>query len=94
MVGAKITKVSKLKETIFDFTIENEELAKKAQCGQFIHINCGDSFTLRRPVSICEIGEISLRFIFDVRGKGTKALSEKKVGDTISVIGQIGRAHV
>ena len=90
MADARIIKINQLNDTIFDFTIENEELAKKAQCGQFIHIDCGDNFTLRRPISICEIGEISLRFIFDVRGKGTSALSEKKIGDTMNVLGPLG----
>ena len=90
MADAKITKIVQLKETIFDFTIENEELAKKAECGQFIHINCGESFTLRRPISICEIKDTSIRFIFDVRGKGTLALSLKRVGDIINVLGPLG----
>jgi len=90
MADAKIIKIAQLKETIFDFTIENEELAKKALCGQFIHVDCGDNFTLRRPISICEINDTSLRFIFDVRGKGTSALSLKKVGDTINVLGPLG----
>ena len=90
MVDAKITKIVQLKDTIFDFTIENEELAKKAQCGQFIHIDCGEHFTLRRPISICEISDKSLRFIFDVRGKGTAELSKKSIGDTINILGPLG----
>ena len=92
IVNAKITKKQNLTPTIFDFTVESETLAKSAKCGQFIHVNCGESFTLRRPISICEIlpEASSIRFIFDVRGKGTEALSKLNVGDYIDILGTLG----
>jgi len=61
---------------IVEVLIEQEELAKAAQPGQFLHIKCGDSVSmpLRRPISICDAGEKQLRFIFEVKGRGTAAL--------------------
>jgi dihydroorotate dehydrogenase electron transfer subunit len=87
---AEIIKINKLTDSIFDFTVKSPELAKKAVCGQFLHIDCGDEFVLRRPISIAEIFDDALRFIFDIRGKGTQKLSEKKVGEFLDILGPLG----
>ena len=90
VINAPIIKKEELAETIYDMTVESDYLARTAQCGQFLHIDCGDEFVLRRPISICEITKQGIRFIFDVRGKGTKRLSEKQVGDTVDILGPLG----
>lgn len=91
VVQAKIVKAVNVVGSIYDFTVESEHLAKASKCGQFIHIDCGDEFVLRRPISICEVLDHGIRFIFDVRGKGTKKLSEKQVGDTLDILGPLGK---
>ena len=63
--------------------------------GQFIHIQCGHSRLLRRPISICdwqegEAGNL-LRVVFEVRGEGTEWLSRRKAGDKLDVLGPLGR---
>ena len=75
---------------IFDFVIESENIAKDTQCGQFLHINCGDGTFLRRPISICDAYDGKVRFIFEVKGQGTKDLSKKETGDMIDIIGPLG----
>lgn len=87
---AQIIKKRNLAGTIYDFTVESDYLAHTARCGQFIHIDCGEEFVLRRPISICEITDRGIRFLFDVRGKGTRRLSEKQVGDTVDILGPLG----
>lgn len=109
---AEIIKINKLTDSIFDVTVKSKELAEKAVCGQFLHIDCGDEFVLRRPISIAEIlthkdiqadGQqsfeallpkenepVALRFIFDIRGKGTLKLSEKKEGEFLDILGPLG----
>ncbi len=87
---AKIVKKANLCGTIYDITVESEYLAQASRAGQFVHIDCGDEFVLRRPISICEVQEHGIRFIFDVRGKGTKRLSEKQPGDTLDILGPLG----
>ncbi len=72
-----------------DITVKSNLIAPKAAVGQFLHIRCG-SLTLRRPISICDIGEDYLRFVFEVRGEGTKLLAETKVGDTLDIVGPCG----
>lgn len=52
--NCKLISKTKIIDGIFDFVIESEDISKEAQCGQFLHINCGDSTFLRRPISICD----------------------------------------
>ena len=85
-----LVKKTELVPGIFDFTIESEEIAKNAKCGQFLHIDCGTSTFLRRPISICDAENGQVRFIFQVKGEGTKSLSEYEIGDKIDVMGPLG----
>lgn len=57
---------------------------------QFVHIACGEGHLLRRPISICTWQGSHLRIVFQVKGDGTKWLSERKVGDVLDVLGPLG----
>lgn len=83
---------NELVPNLFDFIIKAPEIAQKAVPGQFVHVLCGGDAYLRRPISICETmdGEF-VRFIFEVRGDGTKELAQKNTGDMIDVLGPLGR---
>lgn len=90
-MDCKIIKKSEIADGIFDFTVENPNLAQKAKPGQFVHVLCGGNSYLRRPISICEIvSDKAIRFIFRVKGEGTESLSAANVGDTIDVLGPLG----
>lgn len=86
----KLLRKNEIADGIFDFTIESEEIAKETQCGQFLHIKCGDKSFLRRPISICDAENGQVRFIFEVKGEGTAELAEKEEGDMIDVLGPLG----
>ena len=86
----KLIKKTELANNIFDFVIEAPEIAKNAECGQFLHIQCGGDTFLRRPISICDTGKTNVRFIFEVKGNGTELLSQKQTGDEIDVMGPLG----
>lgn len=75
---------------IFDFVVKAPEIAEQATVGQFLHISCGGSTLLRRPISICDFGEGFVRFAFQVKGEGTKELAAFKVGDMIDIMGPLG----
>ena len=70
--------------------LENAELAKNAKPGQFLHIQCGDpaSMPLRRPISICDVSGDILTVIYEVKGRGTKALREQT--EQVQVLGPLG----
>lgn len=83
----KILNINNPCKDIYDVTVEFPEAA---QPGQFVHILCGGDTVLRRPISICDSGEGWLRFVYQVRGKGTKLLAEKKEGDILDILGPLG----
>lgn len=60
--------------------------------GQFVHVLI-DGFYLRRPVSIADYdrkdGTVTL--LYKILGEGTGALSKKKVGDQLDVLGPGGQ---
>lgn len=86
-----LIKKVELREGLFDFTISNKEMAEKCLAGQFLHIKCGNKVLLRRPISICDVNGEEIRFIFEVRGEGTKELSLAKVGESLDVLGPLGK---
>ena len=50
-----VAEAVKLNAFAFSLTLDvGEELAGQVACGQFIHIKCGHSRLLRRPISVCD----------------------------------------
>lgn len=90
----KLVDKEQLKDDIFKFSIESEEMSKLAKPGQFLEIKVfkGVEPLLRRPISIFNVDEDNnlIEFIFQVKGKGTKILSDVEVGQEIDIIGPIG----
>ena len=81
---------SRLGEGLYQLVLDAPQIAAAAQCGQFVHIACGEGNLLRRPISICEAGEGRLRIVFQVKGSGTEWLADRKEGDTLDVLGPLG----
>lgn len=81
---------TRLGEGLYQLVLDAPQIAAAAQCGQFVHIACGEGNLLRRPISICEAGEGRLRIVFQVKGEGTKWLAARKAGDTLDVLGPLG----
>ncbi|MBQ8508752.1 MAG: dihydroorotate dehydrogenase electron transfer subunit [Clostridia bacterium] len=75
---------------LYDMLIECPEIAHNAEPGQIVHIACGEGTTLRRPISICETAGDCVRLCYEVRGKGTKWMAERREGDTVSLLGALG----
>lgn len=90
----KLIQKTALAGDIYSFTIECPDAAKLARCGQFVHIRAA-GFTLRRPISICEIDRKAgtLRIVFLVKGSGTKAISQLNVGDYVDMIAPLGNGY-
>lgn len=86
----KLISKKEIANGIFDYTIESDTIASETKCGQFLHIDCGESTFLRRPISICDAENGKVRFIFEVKGKGTAELSKYNEGDFINVMGPLG----
>src|SRR5690606_33651481 len=73
------------------------DLVSLCRAGQFFHILCpqiaGEAPYLRRPMSIygfdAERGE--LQFLYKVTGAGTRALAALDTGDSLNIVGPLGR---
>lgn len=76
---------------MFSYTILCPDVAEIAVCGQFVHIRV-EGYTLRRPISICEINKElgTIRIVFEIRGSGTDMLSQLNVGDNVDMIAPLG----
>lgn len=85
----RIINKNNLAKNCYDFTIHCPEIANIASVGQFAHI-LADGFSLRRPISICEIDKNNgtIRIVFEIRGEGTEVIS--KLTDLIDIIAPLG----
>ena len=75
--------------------LESPQIASPAQPGQFAMVRCGEETLLRRPLSIHQVGnkKAKLALLFTVVGKGTRWLSQRKVGDNIDLLGPMGNGY-
>ena len=60
--------------------------------GQFVNIRLG-GFFLRRPISVCDCEGSLLTIIYKTVGKGTAAMAEMKVGQTLSLLTGLGNGY-
>ncbi len=76
---------------VYSVVVSAPECAKAASPGQFANI-AAPGFTLRRPISICGIDKErgTLRFVFEVRGKGTAAIAKIREGECLDIMAPLG----
>lgn len=65
--------------------------AAAARPGSFIHLTCDARTPMRRPLSIMLAEDDCIEILYKIVGEGLQLLSEKKPGDTISILGPIGQ---
>jgi dihydroorotate dehydrogenase electron transfer subunit len=68
------------------------ECARHAQPGSFTHLRCDPGLPMRRPLSIMRASprESWIELLYRAVGQGTRALSQRRPGDRVSVMGPIG----
>ena len=93
-VLAELVQKEQLKNNIFKFSVKAPEVVNNAKPGNFIEIRVSNQTEpfLRRPISIYNLDKENgiLEFIFQVKGKGTKILANKEIGECIDIIGPLG----
>jgi dihydroorotate dehydrogenase electron transfer subunit len=67
--------------------------AQRALPGSFVHLRCDSALPMRRPLSIMRASADAgvIEVLFKVVGAGTAALAQAKPGDTLNLLGPIGR---
>jgi dihydroorotate dehydrogenase electron transfer subunit len=77
----------------FILRVRAPKAARRAVPGTFAHIGCDPAVPLRRPLSImrANAAEGWLEFLYKPKGNGLARLSERQIGETLSVLAPIGR---
>ena len=80
----------------FVIRLEAPKCAAHAEPGTFAHLTCDATIPMRRPLSIMRAHPKAgwIEILYKVVGAGLQALGAKKAGDTVSVLGPIGRPFV
>ena len=73
-------------------SVEAPRLAAALVPGQFVHVRIPalEASALRRPFSVFDAVDGRVTILYKVVGRGTAALSQSKVGDTLDVMGPLG----
>jgi dihydroorotate dehydrogenase electron transfer subunit len=87
-----------LKQTAYDghqfvLLLEAPKCASRAEPGSFVHLTCSPAIAMRRPLSIMRADPAAgwIEILYKVLGSGLQALAARKVGETLSTLGPIGR---
>jgi dihydroorotate dehydrogenase electron transfer subunit len=77
----------------FVLRVSTPKCAARAQPGSFVHLTCDPDVPMRRPLSIQRVNAAEgwIEILYKIVGPGLRALSRRRVGDDISVLGPIGQ---
>ena len=79
-----------LTENVYQMTLEGDVSAITAP-GQFVNILL-DGLYLRRPISVCDLGEKTLTIVYKTVGKGTKKMAAMQSG-TLDILTGLGNGY-
>lgn len=77
----------------FVIRIEAKKCAARAEPGSFAHLQVDDDIPMRRPLSIMRVDQEAgwIEILYKIVGSGLAALSRRRAGDRLSVLGPIGK---
>jgi len=77
----------------FVLRVSAPKCARLALPGSFVHLTCDPDVPMRRPLSIQRVNAAEgwIEILYKIVGPGLRALSRRRVGDAISVLGPIGQ---
>ncbi len=90
----RIASNKEIADGIFLLKFDSVEVARGARPGQFLNIRSGGGWSpllLRRPFSISRVVNTSVELLYNVVGRGTKVLASLREGDTLDILGPLGR---
>ena len=90
---ARIVRHSAYEAEQFVLRLEAPACAARAEPGSFVHVTCDPAIPMRRPLSIMRADAAAgwIDLLYKIVGPGLRALAARKPGETVSVIGPIGR---
>ncbi len=93
MKDVKLTLKSQteIAEDTFEAVLEGD-VSDISAPGQFINIKLDGHF-LRRPISVCDLGENTVTIIYKVVGAGTRKMSEAQIGTKWQTLTGLGNGY-
>ncbi len=83
-----VTENKKIAKDVFYMVLEGDTSFITAP-GQFINIQI-EGFYLRRPISICDWDDKTIKIIYKVVGKGTEVMAEMTAGQKLDILTGLG----
>ncbi|MBQ7329014.1 MAG: dihydroorotate dehydrogenase electron transfer subunit [Oscillospiraceae bacterium] len=80
-----------LTESVFKMVLRGD-VSDITAPGQFVNIQL-DGLFLRRPISVCDLGENTLTIIYKAVGKGTEQMSRMQRGEKLDVLTGLGNGY-
>ena len=80
-----------LTESVFKMVLRGD-VSDITAPGQFVNIQL-DGLFLRRPISVCDLGENTLTIIYKAVGKGTEQMSRMQPGEKLDVLTGLGNGY-
>ena len=92
---AEITANEEIMPGVYLLWLDCPGIASQARPGQFVMVRCGEGIEcqLRRPLSIHQREGNKISLLFNVVGRGTRWLSEHRGGQTIDLLGALGKGY-
>ncbi|HUN64866.1 MAG TPA: dihydroorotate dehydrogenase electron transfer subunit [Bacteroidota bacterium] len=74
-------------------TLDAPGIARQVLPGQFVNVLISETGMplLRRPFSVFMATDTEIQLLFNIVGSGTRQLAEKNPGDTLDILGPLGR---
>jgi dihydroorotate dehydrogenase electron transfer subunit len=90
---AKIVYSKRIKGSYFKSILSSPRIALGALPGQFVNIKLNNCYEvlLRRPFSIHRVNGPNIEVLYEVLGKGTQILAQKKPAEYLDIIGPLGK---
>lgn len=85
---ARVLSNRRIASEVYEMTFEWK--GKKPHPGQFLMIDCQGKTFLKRPFSVNDFEEEKMTILYQVRGEGTKNLSQMKEGYILEITGPHG----
>ncbi len=80
-----------LTDSVWEMLLEGDTSAC-VRPGQFINIKLEGLF-LRRPISVCDYDEHTIKIIYKVVGRGTEAMARMQAGESLDVLTGLGNGY-
>ncbi|GMR24958.1 MAG: dihydroorotate dehydrogenase electron transfer subunit [Ignavibacteria bacterium] len=93
IIDSPLVEKSELQRNVFLFKIHCPEIAIVIKPGQFLNIRVTQAFSpfLRRPFSVSDVEGEYIFLLFSIFGEGTQILADKNNGETIDILGPLGK---